>query len=270
MKKYVTILLLFFVLFSSCGEKDKKTVVIHAEELEGYWVSGFLLHNTELTRTIAMESGKEVGGHSFRLKNSINGFEDTSYSINGDTLIYRLENTVKYEAFDSIVQKYDEDFKKYIIVFHSRDRLILRDLKSNEDITLYNISIIPSNNEKYTRMEFGRIILLDSVFLGDKKFSKKIALDKVWQENLDFLAQKINWENAIFLRQASITKKFKDGSFYYIEPKFKLIEITSEKHFGRWENCGNGVSDAAISCLILEMVALEQYCLNNNLLFAKT
>ncbi|MDQ3110329.1 MAG: hypothetical protein M3R17_10580, partial [Bacteroidota bacterium] len=73
MKYFVTILLLFFLLFSSCEKKEKEAVIINPELLDGYWVSGYLLHNTELTRTLAAESGEKPGIQLLRLKNELNG-----------------------------------------------------------------------------------------------------------------------------------------------------------------------------------------------------
>lgn len=266
----LTILLLVFVSLFSCSG-NKKELTISEKDIEGYWVSGYLLHNSELSRTIASTSEKKPMIQLLRLKNSVNGFADTSYKVRDNILIYRTElpNLLGVE----IGYRTGGASQVFLITFFSKDRLILKDLKTLEETTYYNIKMIPASSENFVEISFGPAVLInDSGAFRKRAFPpnhhKIIKINDKWKEDINSLVRRVNWNAALFLEKANKTKSQKVGEFefrMYDGPRINL-GIRTAKHKGEWKFEGKYASEPILSVLNEEMKVFENYCYYNKLL----
>lgn len=283
MTQNAVIVLLFFLSFFSCSEINNQ-IGITEEALEGYWVSGYLLHNTEMSRSIASENSKKPKVQLLRLKNTVNGFADTSYRINGNVLSYRiaLPNLVSSEH----IGRMGEAFYPFLITFFSRDRLILKDPKTLEETTFYNINIIPASGENFTEIKFGFDILINDsfTFRKTKFYSYKLVNDSAvlqeenyypnqkimekWKNELNILVRRINWDATLFLTGSNNPEVVKSGEHTMIMPQGPgvQLDITTVKHAGEWKFRSQYISEPALSALVTEMRVFQNYCYYNDLL----
>ena len=276
MRDYAILLLFFISLFSCSG--NKKPTVVTSEAIEGYWVSGYLLHNTELSRTIASDNSKKPKVLFLRLKNEVNGFADTSYRIHGDTLLYRLgiKRSFKEDVFVE-----EEEFYPFRITFHSKERLVLMDDVTHEETTFYNLSILPAQPDAFNEIIFKdkELIINDSIkFYGSMGCTQEVHLllrmptNSTWKNNLDTIVSRINWEDAGFVQNATLVKDFKrpplkEGEIFLPFPIGALdLNLKTKKHFGYWRFPSAHVSDPALTILIEEMKIFEEYCYKKNIL----
>jgi hypothetical protein len=213
----LTLLPLLCILFFGCTE-NKKAETITYKDIEGYWVSGYLLHNTDLSRSIAAGNAeREQGIQLLRLKNEVNGFADTSYRIHGDTLFYRSEIERSFDFDGNYTEK--ENFHSFRIIFHSKERLIVTDDVTHKETTFYNISVLPGSNETFKMITYDRDMLKitpDTVYIGYSNISvsrKNILLDKKWSSELKMIIGKVNWNATIFTRELYSYKTKRIGEF---------------------------------------------------------
>jgi hypothetical protein len=272
MKHWFALLSLVFIFFFSCSG-NKKELKISEKDIEGYWVSGFLLHNTDLSRSIASDNSKKPKVLLLRLKNSVNGFADTSYRIHGDTLFYRIKFNESRIWDDSLLRS-KEKFYSLRITFHSKDRLVVMDDNTHQETTYYNLSILPVIQERIKEISFGvenKIIIKDSIKLYPGFLRPNIKTDVSWNNDLNVIVQHINWKGALLARESVKAKSQALGEFsieMYDEgiPSHISIGIITEKHTGSWNFRSQYVSDPALSALIAELKTFEMYCYANNLL----
>ncbi len=281
MTQNAAILLLFFLSLFSCSE-IKKPVAITEGDLEGYWVSGYLLHNTELSRSIASENSKKPKVLMLRLKNTVNGFADTSYLLKGNQLFYRtaLPNLLRKETGGDL-----GEFHPFLITFLTKDRLVLQDIKTLEETTYYNINSMPDSDERFTEISFGfEILINDSFTFRKRKFANyklindslvwqeeyypNQSINETWRKDLDLLVKRINWKAALFLTTANKPQTKKIGEFKLLIPQGPRahMRIETGKHEGEWRFTSQFVSDPALAVLCSEIRAYENYCYYNNFL----
>jgi hypothetical protein len=276
MIRWYTVLLFAFIFFLGCSE-NKKAVTISEKDIEGYWVSGFLLHNSELSRTIASENSKKPKVQMLRLKNEVNGLADTSYYIDGNKLLYRTGTKRVFNP--DMSTKLNPEFSSFLIIFYSKERLVLKDVQTFEETTYYNLSIVPKQDEDFKEIAFGShryiwFTINDSIELAEDFDRKKIAVELSWKNDLNMIIQRINWKAAIFSREANNSRKtrpVKDSRGLHPppppppEPGVRSgLHVTTTKHSANWNFSSLDVSDPALSVLLLEMLAFNSYC-NNNL-----
>jgi hypothetical protein len=286
----LTLLPLLCILFFGCTE-NKKAETITYKDIEGYWVSGYLLHNTDLSRSIAAGNAeKEQGIQLLRLKNEVNGFADTSYRINGNILSYRVKNGYSNLAqADSdliLFEREPEVFNEFQIVFHSKDRLILRDKESQKEITYYNLKMVPEEKQSIESITFSDIRMkfqqgkTDSAFIGLRSAANnifrlhQIKTDKKWVSELNSIAGSINWKGALFFeesnKEASPKLDIQDSIMYIIPPARSSyhsvipFQLKTNKFRGIWYV---GVSsDPALNALMFEMDVWKFYCYKHKIL----
>ncbi|MDQ3109668.1 MAG: hypothetical protein M3R17_07205, partial [Bacteroidota bacterium] len=247
---------------------------------EGYWVSGYLLHNTELSRSFASENSKGPKVQLLRLKNVVNGFADTSYRIHGDTLQYRV-GIRRYFMEDRLIE--EEEFYPFRILFHSKDRLVLMDDVTHEETTFYNLLLVPVKPDAFNEITFEgkELIINDSITsYGSMGCTDEIYLllkmltNVTWKNSLDTIVSRIDWRNAIFVREStnrmSQIGKWDSDSLIIemlIPVPGSYMQITTPKHLGSWHFSSQNLSDPALSVLFSELLTFRAYCYKHNLFY---
>ncbi|CAN5911526.1 hypothetical protein BH11BAC7_BH11BAC7_02800 [soil metagenome] len=278
--RYYALSVLFLISFFSCSEIKKSEITY--KSLEGYWVSGYLLHNTELSRAISSGNKKEPKVQLLRLKNSVNGFADTSYVLKGNILSCRtkLPSLIGVD----LGNRSGEFWQQFLITFISRERLILSDLRTLEEITFYNINCVPESAENFGEISFGSEILINDSgaikrrplesyqLVNDStiytKVSRNVPVNEKWRNNLNQLVSRINWNGSLFLAGATIPETEKIGEFKFVIQEGRRVDLSikTTKHTATFRFNNLNTSDPAISLLRTEMEVFENYCHFNSLL----
>jgi hypothetical protein len=220
-------LFFFFVAaFCSCREPQPEKRVYTEKDVEGYWMSYPKLHPSSLLDAIAHENDSITD--FLRLYNDVNGLPDTNYKVDGDILLIKKFVEPYFTAPAEFVAKYK-------ILFASRDRIELREIKTARCVTLYSVFALP--------IKRSASVLIDCIWVsGDMgiKWSGDSLNTFVYDDGLDHgcifgIPNELHVKSgsAAFSRMNNLYQRMIIKRLTYSNPEYAIIEPYTQFISGR-------------------------------------